>query len=250
MTKKRAYCCLSCSNLPPCSQAANSCAECCKDCGDPVSLTLNCLPGALIDPNDNFYKGYTATLSYYYEEGVPGVMPDVTPFTYETYYKSTVQATYDSIKDITRFNTTDIAKESNYSSFCSDDYVEAPYWGIWSNTESYSNEKTQLTFCVNNSSNPGQGFYCPLWNGCSIQSDDGPNYYSFLPKMPECPPQPNDYATDLRDVVWKIPLKLYDKFGKEIEDPWSILDPPDPFDPCDPIRGVSAPACHFFHTFA
>jgi hypothetical protein len=235
MDQKQAYCCLNCTNLPPCNAAAGNCIPCCADCGD----TSACKSIAYIDQYNNFFEGYIATRSYYYEEGDPNVMP----FTYQTYYKDSIGATYDSIKNkITILSAVSIAKESNYSSVCNDPEQDGEYWYISSNTYSVDEKITEEESCIT-SSDGG----CPIWKGC-------PNYpvkyptvltnYSFAPKMPDCP-QPNNYSTDIRNVSWKNALTLYDNKGEPVKDPWSILGAPSAFNPCAPIRTVGAP-CHFF----
>jgi hypothetical protein len=47
-------------------------------------------------------------------------------------------------------------------------------------------------------------------------------------------------------VTWNTSLRLYDSKGDIVAFPWGILPAPDPYDPLNPIRVVSAPACHFF----
>ena len=63
MTKKRAFCCLSCNNLPPCNAAAGNCAECCKDCGD----TSKCSSSAYFK-DGIFYLDYSATVTNHYQQ--------------------------------------------------------------------------------------------------------------------------------------------------------------------------------------
>jgi len=65
MTQKEAYCCLNCTNLPPCNAAAGNCVPCCKDCGD----TSGCSSSAYFK-DGKFYKDYiyryTSALSWSY----------------------------------------------------------------------------------------------------------------------------------------------------------------------------------------
>jgi hypothetical protein len=62
MTRKQAYCCLNCTNLPPCNAAAGNCKECCKDCTD----TSICKFSAFFD-GSSFYSNITFTGSLIYE---------------------------------------------------------------------------------------------------------------------------------------------------------------------------------------
>jgi hypothetical protein len=52
MTPKEAYCCLNCTNVPPCNAAAGNCVSCCADCGD----TSQCSNAAFVGADGKFYR--------------------------------------------------------------------------------------------------------------------------------------------------------------------------------------------------
>lgn len=231
MDGKQAFCCLNCTASPNCCGTCGECPVCCDECGD----TSICQPLVYIDQNNDFYKGYIATQKFYYEEGKP-----VMPFSYQEYYKNFINATYNSIENKTTFYGGAIWQESNYSSVCDDPEQDGDYWFIQTSSSFFDEKEAKDQYCITSTDGA-----CSAWKGCG----DGNTYpsgpYSFTPKMPDCP-QPNNYSSDIRKVTWINPLRLFNNVGVLVAHPWSILNQPSPFDPCNPIRIVAAPACHYF----
>ena len=235
MDEKRAYCCLNCTNLPPCNAAAGNCVECCKDCGD----TSSCQTTAYFD-GSNFFKDYiytaTASSNYlYWAEFGEGNLGG-----YENY-----TSTYDTSKEIPCSKNG--SKQQLYDS---------PYW--YKNYYSYNGATTITTLnyedcddcprttisassCVNGDAitetscfSPEECYGCVLDYNCSyacIPFDfscvEGTIYRAF-----------GKYKTE---ITFKNPVKLYNSLG---EDVGNIIGAS--YNPNNPTNSWSAPGCHFF----
>jgi hypothetical protein len=82
------------------------------------------------------------------------------------------------------------------------------------------------------------GSFCPC-GYCEDTDEEYPGYAGSIQKY-------RKKTSGFGSISFSTELKLYNSNGEEVEDPWSILNPPDPFNSCNPIRTATAPGCHFF----
>ena len=252
MTKEQAYCCLNCSATGNCCGPCGECNPCCEDCGD----TSTCKASAFLDKDDNFYLKWQGT------------------------YSSQYSKTDSEFNDTTCIDNTHVDAAHSVSSFDSDGNCKNSYSSNWVNSKSCcecdcsdnaggykvsiigdENSLTTTTTAGPSTEDPdGEG--CENLDGYSI-TEPGPGL--GCPGPSEREEKQNSrtissggsgddnyiistLSSNLKaTVTWNTSLSLYDSKGDVVEDPWSILSAPNPYDPLNPIRVVSAPACHFFH---
>jgi len=237
MTQKQAYCCLNCTNLPPCNAAAGNCVPCCADCGD----TSNCFSTAYFGKDDKIYQGYTATWFY-----------SATQYNWlenQEFANDLINGTYNSIK-----NETLVYGQSTFNSWCCGGFLcgHGPDITYSKSTTTY-NGKTSTTV----SSNKGlciddceectsdQCFSC----GCTCEKIFGGTSTGGVPNITIIDASPpscgliKDNTFDMRGVVAFVNLlKTYNSKGEIVADP----TPGTAYNPCSPIRIATAPGCHFF----
>jgi hypothetical protein len=241
LTQKQAYCCLNCTNLPPCKAAAGNCVECCEDCGD----TSMCRSTAYFGKDDKIYKKYrvTYTISSYYCFGTcpAGSRESNPPYSYV--YQTNAAWT----------GLLDSEYPDEYEIFGFDSYIELNYYceiDINGYEYEYDNSSTNRTKTYN-----GRSGTVDIWQQCG-PNQSNENGIEAIPTFPsptkdakdyECglpyrtDPNDNIYITSTVDFIQ--PLKTYNNKGEIVADP----TPGTPYNPCSPIRTASAPGCHFFH---
>ena len=234
MDKKTAYCCLNCTNLPPCNAAAGNCEPCCADCGD----TSSCTTTAYFD-GSNFFKDYiyTATKSSSYL--FYALYGDGNFGGYENY-----TSTYDTSKEIpcskngSRLDQDDSASfDNNYYSY---NGATTTFTTSYEDCDDCPRTTTGPSSCVNGSaitetscSSPEECFGCIFDVDCSLACvpfttcEAGTIYRAFA-----------KYKTE---ITFKNPVKLY---NSSAEDVGNIISAN--YNSNNPARSWSAPGCHFF----
>jgi hypothetical protein len=228
MTKKQAYCCLNCANLPPCSAAAGNCASCCAECGD----TSNCISSAFFDGN-NFYKKWTMRDSWSYSEKPCDI-------SFCGYWNSSYNATWRNDGTFNSFRNVD-------ADGIGDDHGCISYSGASTATRTTpggSITKTGSIYfceedygCTKGTLDCATGRITPPCDGCcaiGVICAGEPNQIDAAP----CP----DITAQ---ITFSQPVKIYNSKGVEVGLEAYGEYPPS-YDPCYAIRIWGPPECHFF----
>lgn len=275
MDKKQAYCCLNCTNLPPCNAAAGNCEPCCADCGD-ASM---CQSSAYFY-GGNFYKHFkmTATAyssSRYYLDGAgvpwPGTHEgtDFYDSTYDTrnYTPCCKVGQGANKQDSTYWNDNKSAYDCATSNFSSsyedcDQCEEKPYppaccdsdWCCRDNIEGsqcylgpalfvesdYDNPNTQCFPELPHYSADKKAVFCKDVFECIPYCNLAPESECSAPYGGEEPP--SAYGQLTSNIEFFGNLNLYNSQGQNVG---NIIGAT--FNPCTPTASWSAPGCHFFH---
>ena len=238
MDQKTAYCCLSCTNLPPCNAAAGTCAECCKDCRD----TSSCTTTAYFGKDDTIYKAYTTT---WFSWGT-----EYNWLADQEFASEVINGTYNSIK-----NETLVYGQSTFNSWCCGgfDCAHGPDSTYSKSTTTYNGKTSTNVFsskglCIDDCEEciSDQCFSCGCTCGkiFSGTSTGGiPSITTIDASAPSCGMFKDDKHDSGGTVTFIIPLKTYNSLGEIVADP----TPATAYNPCNPIRTATAPGCHFFH---
>jgi hypothetical protein len=228
MDRKQAYCCLNCTNLPPCNAAAGNCKECCKDCKD----TSVCLSSAYFD-GVGFYKKWTMTDGY----SLSGTPCDIS---FCGYFNSSYNATWHSDGTFNSFRNVDadgIGDDHDCISYSGASTAKrtAPGGSIKKSGSIYFCE---YDFgCGKGTLNCANGEITPPCDGCCAIGVT----CAGEPSQIEAAPCPNITAK----ITFSEPVKLYNNKGEEVGLEAYGEYPPS-YDPCYAIRGWGPPGCHFF----
>ena len=252
MDKKRAYCCLNCTNSANCCGACGECPACCADCGD----TSTCKGSAFLGKDNNFYlkwrgrnSSQNSTRYFYFDDAIC--------IDHSVIVTSNSNSSFNSNGEcqIIYFDNTTYSREC-----CECDCSQNPGGlqitnvgdQISRTTTSVAGAPTDGSGCESdpgyNATEPGPGYSCP---GPSEQNETV-NTENTICEYPEEESADQECTTTtinsrlIATVTWSSQLNLYDGRGDIVANPWSILPSPNPYNPLDPIRVVSAPACHFF----
>ena len=235
MDKKRAFCCLNCTNSANCCGACGECPACCKDCGD----TSSCVTSAYFGKDDKIYKRYIATykINYYYCDGPYGCLPPSSNETVETYMDNWI-GKLDSKDGIRKV------------------YGGASYKLLWGICDP-NNANQEFRY-----DEDSKYFYDGTFGKFTFEQDcggekaegSGELSYGSLPinfpiveakngacNLPYSNDDPFDRIITSGEIEFVEELKTYNNQGELVADPI----PEDPYDPCNPIRPVEV-GCHFF----
>jgi len=261
MNKKQAYCCLNCSNLSPCNGAID-CDVCCEDCGD----MSTCKGSAFLDKDDKFYLSYNYTANYSANEMGSGSddidcinvneLPSYnSSFAIELEILSGNNPLYNGSYDFSNSKTCcgiscctnedpispSLTQESTIKTIIKDNFFTTV--SISTPAHDYDGECGVETTTNSNGIYQGNlaiidGSFCPC-GYCEDIDTESEGAAGTIEKY-------RKKTKGFGSISFSTELKLYNSNGEEVEDPWSILNPPDPFDSCNPIRTATAPGCHFF----
>ena len=262
MDEKRAYCCLNCTNLPPCNAAAGNCVPCCKDCGD----TSACQSSAYFD-GSNFYADYSASVnlsSSQNGEGCEAFWGGPANTYYNLNIFSAKEETWVAVNMSNINGTGDdggslviAGSESCGNPDCkgggySFDYEDVGYcdagYVICKDGQTTVNYTTIRDDCGNHptcitKNMPGIGAV----NGCNTAPDILPYYFSCLGEEEcsatslFCTEDTRITFTESRTINFNTKVKLYNSQGQDVG---NIIGAT--YDPCNATASWSAPGCHFF----
>ena len=244
MTEKQAYCCLNCTNLPPCNPAAGNCVSCCADCGD----TNSCITTAYFGKDDQIYKGYVATY-----------------FAWGTQYNWLVDQEFQSASWNGTYNSlTNEKLVFGFSTFNSwngqDECGGGPEEFYNNRTDTYSGKTATGTTSVRGAcsdcfdcedpdlcSYPNSKYLFQCGCTCNkVFNDTFPLDLPFFPIVDASAPSCGMFKDATHDsggtVTFIIPLKTYNSLGEIVANP----SPISPYNPCQPIRHAYAGGCYFF----
>jgi hypothetical protein len=251
MDKKQAFCCLNCTNLPPCNAAAGNCVPCCADCGD----TSNCRSTAYFGKQGGIYKGYISTSSSSPPQG---------EWVFGEYSIGGGTTTYNSITQkvtatgFSKFITIQCgpcycgsSSESNPSEIAYQETITNCSGEICTTT--FISKGICIDDCEECSSEFCFGCGCTCERVFSSTSISTPsNFFARDVTGPACDASgPNSCQNDGACIVPEYtdltinfiePLKTYNSLGEIVGDP----TPDTEYNPCSPIRIATAPGCHFF----
>jgi hypothetical protein len=255
MNQDQAFCCLNCTNLPPCNAAAGNCAPCCKDCGD----TSNCYSSAYFKDGE-FYIDYSATINTSYSQTGDGC-----PAFYgksRSSYNASISSKRNEIWSATRSIDTDgIGDDSGTIIIQGSDSCGNPTCV----GGGYSLDLSQY-YCyipINLNCSNGETIYPPLEEYCNptiqcltkamppIVAVNGCNTApNVLPKNEICSGEEcgdfceeNTVETNSSSITINFysKVKLYNSQGQEVG---NIIGAT--YNPCNATASWSAPGCHFF----
>jgi hypothetical protein len=275
MDEKQAYCCLSCTNLPPCNAAAGNCVPCCADCED----VSKCQSSAYFY-GGNFYKHFKMTATAYsssryflFGEEVPWPgtweATDFYDSTYDTRnYTPCCKVGQGASKNDTAYffnnkGTYDCATSNSSSSYedC-DQCEEKPYppaccdsdWCCRDNISPSQCYVGAALFVYSDYNNPNlecfpewpyysnkkKAVFCNNVEQCIPACSNAPATECSEPYPPSEEP-PSAYSQLTSNIEFFGNLNLYNSQGQDVG---NIIGAT--FSPCTPTSSWNAPACHFF----
>ena len=239
MSEERAYCCLNCANLPPCSESAGNCVSCCADCGD----TSMCKQSAYFK-DGSFYLNYKSTFSYNMSRDYSDTTDVFTGYI-------NTQYGYDS-----KTNKASINGSSNYNHCAEDgdaDHTQVDcngptcYGGGCDNNEDCFIPDNHGCYpkctddCYSTTSNENGGIVC-VDDTCG-SFDHGCSGLECVGCTPEDECEGTYSVTLSGKISFNDSAKLYNSKG---EDVGNIVGAS--YDPCNPCATWGAPPCHYFST--
>jgi hypothetical protein len=250
MNKKRAYCCLNCSNLPPCDPFGRNCPSCCAQCS---SLDL-CSSNAYF-ANGLFWKDFKYEANSWEETRMDIGGADNPDYR----VKSFVNSTYDTRQS----SPCCIVGFSNYHSEPNGEFYDGQTTYNCKTTDSVESYE-DCEDCPHRTNGPSS---CPIGAALFTKGSDVPadcpgwEHYTYDPnsgvvscQSPETcyymicvEDYPGSCIGDSTIFFWSRieffnPVNLYNYLGQDVG---NIVDAS--YDPCNPTRTWSAPGCHFFH---
>ena len=272
MDQKQAFCCLNCTNLPPCNAAAGNCVPCCKDCGD----TSQCSTAAFAGTGGKLYKKWktvvtnTDTIT---RSGCP-----CCEWTTSQVYEDTYNSSFTVLTNGAKVDAT--ASHTFFEKYITT-INTGPYQGVSFNSvaiyeekpggcsqsftcsnpifcgESFNRKQTCKNLvpgdpqyggsfpCYDSSNGCGTYIYIqPNFNGCEGMPVNTSSYGEWQQCFYEYPPNKTSTTTikGMTAPQFIEEVHLYNNKGEMVD-----IDVSPYNDPCSNPEVISAPDCHFFH---